>query len=370
MHPGANHTVTTPLELICFLPAHHRSQNQTWQRLDPSSVFYGKRTPSSSSSSSAASSTGVLSFTFTFPQAGCPYEFAYTIPYSYTQGQQLLASLEQRQLPFLRRGLLCRTPQGRRVDVVVIKEQPQQQQVLGGSASSRFAGRIPSTPPGGTAGAGTGSSSSSSGSGSTKRPVVIVMARVHPGEVPASHAMHGLLKFLCSDAPEAQALRQGITWVLVPMLNPDGVAVGNYRTDAAGADLNRMWLTCNPMSEPGVYAVRGLMQHYYGDDGEGTEEGEQLQYVIDIHAHSTSRTSFLFCNTPSAATPAAAASGVGGAAADSSNGPTPAAAEEVVPASGSKGGVSFWVGAGGPGPSAKVAVFELPRWVAVCYASS
>jgi hypothetical protein len=176
--------------------------------------------------------------------------------------------------------------------------------------------------------------------------------------------MHGLLKFLCSDAPEAQALRQGITWVIVPMLNPDGVAVGNYRTDAAGADLNRMWLTCNPMSEPGVYAVRGLMQHYYGENGEGTEEGEQLQYVIDIHAHSTSRTSFLFCNTPSAASPAASSGGAAGAA-DSSNGASAAggvaAAEDPVPASGSKGGVSFWVGAGGPSPSAKVAVFELPR---------
>jgi murein tripeptide amidase MpaA len=44
----------------------------------------------------------------------------------------------------------------------------------------------------------------------------------------------GLLLFLCSEEPAAQQLRQRATWALVPMLNPDGVAEGNYRCDAAG----------------------------------------------------------------------------------------------------------------------------------------
>jgi murein tripeptide amidase MpaA len=29
---------------------------------------------------------------------------------------------------------------------------------------------------------------------------------------------------------------------MVPMVNPDGVALGNYRTNFAGLDLNRKWI--------------------------------------------------------------------------------------------------------------------------------
>ena len=44
----------------------------------------------------------------------------------------------------------------------------------------------------------------------------------------------GLLSFLLSSQPEALALRSLVTFVIVPMLNPDGVFLGNYRTDAGG----------------------------------------------------------------------------------------------------------------------------------------
>ena len=187
---------------------------------------------------------------------------------------------------------------------------------------------------------------SSSTSSESPRPVVVLTARVHPGEVPASHLLNGLVKFLCSKDPFAVVLRSHITWVVIPMLNPDGVAVGNYRTDAAGADLNRMWLTASKLCEPSVYAALGVLQHYYGDAGEGVggfggsqvqeeqcegqqqltnqqqelqqesqqqqlqeqqlqqqqpqqqQQQEQVRVFIDVHAHSTSRSSFLFCNPP------------------------------------------------------------------------
>ena len=38
-----------------------------------------------------------------------------------------------------------------------------------------------------------------------------------------------------------QKLRRKFVFKLVPMLNPDGVIVGNYRTNLAARDLNRTY---------------------------------------------------------------------------------------------------------------------------------
>lgn len=83
---------------------------------------------------------------------------------------------------------------------------------------------------GGTEGGG-GSSNTGrrvGGNPGTKRSVVI-SARVHPGEVPASWMMRGILDFLTGDTPEARLLRSLFVFKIVPMLNPDGVAFGNNR---------------------------------------------------------------------------------------------------------------------------------------------
>lgn len=66
-----------------------------------------------------------------------------------------------------------------------------------------------------------------------------VLNRVHPGETNASWMMKGVLDCLVSDNPQAAALRDKFVFKIVPMLNPDGVIVGNYRCSLAGGDLNR-----------------------------------------------------------------------------------------------------------------------------------
>jgi murein tripeptide amidase MpaA len=63
---------------------------------------------------------------------------------------------------------------------------------------------------------------------------VVMTARVHPGETSASYVMRGVIKFLVGPSPEAAALRDRYIFKLVPMLNPDGVVVGNYRCSLAG----------------------------------------------------------------------------------------------------------------------------------------
>lgn len=64
---------------------------------------------------------------------------------------------------------------------------------------------------------------------SRKQRIIFVTARVHPGETPASYTCQGLINFLVSDDPNAKKLRENFVFKIVPMLNPDGVYLGNYR---------------------------------------------------------------------------------------------------------------------------------------------
>jgi murein tripeptide amidase MpaA len=72
--------------------------------------------------------------------------------------------------------------------------------------------------------------------------MIVISARVHPGETPASHSCNGVLKFLLSDDPRANAMREQFVVKVVPFLNPDGVSRGHFRCDQFGVNLNRVYL--------------------------------------------------------------------------------------------------------------------------------
>jgi murein tripeptide amidase MpaA len=68
---------------------------------------------------------------------------------------------------------------------------------------------------------------------------VILTGRVHPGESNASLMMQGTLEYLVSEDEGARYLRDNFVFKIIPMLNPDGVIIGNYRCSLSGLDLNR-----------------------------------------------------------------------------------------------------------------------------------
>ncbi|MGH0165829.1 UNVERIFIED_CONTAM: hypothetical protein FKN15_049903 [Acipenser sinensis] len=85
--------------------------------------------------------------------------------------------------------------------------------------------------------------------------VVFLTARVHP----ASFVCQGVIDFLVSQNPVARVLRDHVVFKIVPMLNLDGVYLGNYRCSLMGFDLNRHWQDPSPWAHPTLHAVKQLI---------------------------------------------------------------------------------------------------------------
>lgn len=75
----------------------------------------------------------------------------------------------------------------------------------------------------------------------TSKEVVVLSARVHPGETVSSLMMEGFIKEIVSESESARYLREKFLFKIIPMINVDGVRHGNFRFSALGVDLNRRW---------------------------------------------------------------------------------------------------------------------------------
>uniref|UniRef100_A0A3B4T1Y1 AGBL carboxypeptidase 4 n=1 Tax=Seriola dumerili TaxID=41447 RepID=A0A3B4T1Y1_SERDU len=123
-----------------------------------------------------------------------------------------------------------------------------------------------------------------------EKKLVFLTARVHPGESPASFVCQGVIDFLVSQHPVAQILRDHVIFKIVPMLNPDGVYLGNYRCSLMGFDLNRHWQDPSPWAHPTLHAVKQLIVQMNQDPR------VSLEFYIDVHAHSTMLNGFMYGN--------------------------------------------------------------------------
>jgi len=54
---------------------------------------------------------------------------------------------------------------------------------------------------------------------------------------------------------------------IVPILNPDGVIAGNYRTSMAGADLNRKFDEPDIRLHPSVWNIKRMTERITSDQG-------------------------------------------------------------------------------------------------------
>lgn len=74
-----------------------------------------------------------------------------------------------------------------------------------------------------------------------ERPIVYVVSRVHPSETVASFSVEGFINKILDTSAESLVLRKLFQFKIVPMMNPDGVILGTFRTNLSGDDLNRRY---------------------------------------------------------------------------------------------------------------------------------
>ncbi|XP_068610170.1 cytosolic carboxypeptidase-like protein 5 [Brachionichthys hirsutus] len=203
----------------------------------------------------------ILSFTHRLSEVrGATAYFSFCYPFSYSECQEMLQQFDKTypkadhlcpsSAPdsiYYHRELLCDSLDGNRVDLLTVtncsgmqeEREPRLPKLFPDTSTPR-AHRFPG------------------------RRVFFLSSRVHPGETPSSFVFNGFLNFILRrDDPRAHALRKMFVFKLIPMLNPDGVIRGHYRTDSRGVNLNRQYLNPSPELHPSIYAAKTLLLYHH-----------------------------------------------------------------------------------------------------------
>jgi len=87
---------------------------------------------------------------------------------------------------------------------------------------------------------------------------------VHPSETTTAFILQGLVAFVRSADPAAVRLRQGAILNIVPMVNPDGVVAGNYRTSTNSKNLEDEWGAPYRSEQPEILALQDDIERFMG----------------------------------------------------------------------------------------------------------
>ncbi|XP_043666701.1 cytosolic carboxypeptidase 2 isoform X1 [Vespula pensylvanica] len=193
-----------------------------------------------------------LTFNISFPHDHDTVYLAHCYPYTYTDLQEYLTKIVSDPIKtrFTKLRLLCRTLAGNGVYYLTITAPPTYDDEV------------------------------------RRKRGVVITARVHPGETPSSWTMKGIIDFLTSESNRAKELRERFVFKLIPMLNPDGVIVGNNRCSLSGKDLNRQYRTVMRESYPSVWHTKLMIRRLLEECG--------VTIYCDLHAHSRKHNIFAY----------------------------------------------------------------------------
>jgi len=111
---------------------------------------------------------------------------------------------------------------------------------------------------------------------------VWVHASVHPSETPASFTAEGLLGWLAGGSDEARTLLGRTIFNVVTMANPDGVALGNYRTTSSSVNLEVQWASPYTSTVPEIVALRGKIEQFMGTAA--APGANPISMLLNLHA--------------------------------------------------------------------------------------
>ena len=103
---------------------------------------------------------------------------------------------------------------------------------------------------------------------------LVILGRLHPPEVTGALALFPFVEMLLANNELADKFRQKYNLLIIPNLNPDGVAMGNWRHNANGVDLNRDWIT---FKQPETQQVHQYLQRLVAS-------GQKIKFAIDFHS--------------------------------------------------------------------------------------
>jgi len=111
---------------------------------------------------------------------------------------------------------------------------------------------------------------------------VWVHAAVHPSETPASFTAEGLVGWLTGGSDEARTLLSRTIFNVVTMANPDGVALGNYRTTSTSVNLENAWASPYTSTVPEIVALRGTIERFMGTAA--APGSNPISMLLNLHA--------------------------------------------------------------------------------------
>jgi len=208
-----------------------------------------------------------LSFEYTFEYSEDTVSFAYAVPYTYTQLLQLIKNLTTEE--FVREEVLCKSLGGVNIPLLTITEESNE--VSKFNLTNQYKSYVEEL--------------KHMVTNSSNKPVVIVTARIHPGETCGSFMMEGFLRFIVSADPMAKELRSKLILKVIPMVNPDGVIIGNYRASLCGQDLNRNFSSPDSRLHPEICAIKNLLTNL---------SAHNILGYFDFHGHSKKKCVFIY----------------------------------------------------------------------------
>ena len=103
---------------------------------------------------------------------------------------------------------------------------------------------------------------------------LLIIGRQHPPEITGALALLGFVDALIEPSEATTALFDRFNILLVPLVNPDGVAAGNWRHNVNGIDLNRDW---GKFTQPETLAVHDKLKALMQKD-------HRLVFALDFHS--------------------------------------------------------------------------------------